>query len=191
MRGNQAESYGPASVYADGKIVGSMIDMQDEAKCRALRRAVGAAFAASTVLQYEAAVDQNLAALRQRLLEQQQQQQQPASSTSLPLYKTLQLSQLDFMLRTTFSEDARNLAAGRDVHDVSRSAMARGMHWARWQPLPALERLVYKHPLWGPRLFRRDLRWLRLGNSLVEKRRSRLAAENKDEEEAPGNIHRF
>jgi len=155
--------------YVNGKVLGSLIDIQDEERFKEIKRAVGAAFATKNLLDYELDVDQTIEALKRRIA---------AQPTGL-LYPTLQLFQVDFLMKITFSEQGeKSLEEGRDNYQIAKSSAERGMHWVRWQPLPWLERFIFHSPIWA-RFIKRDLSWLQFANGMVERRRAETGGELK------------
>jgi len=155
-------------LYVNGKVYGSMIDIQDEAHFRAIKRAVGSAWITKNLLDYEPDVDSTLVNLKRRLLEQ------PICN----FYATLRLFQMDFLMKVTFSEDQHNLEKGGDEDELTRGGSERGRHWVMWQPLPRLERFVFHNPIWA-RFIKRDLSGVMFANSMVAKRRADVSGKRK------------
>jgi len=155
-------------LYVGGKMYGSLIDIQDESKFRAIKRAVGAAWITKNLLDYESDVDSTLADLKRRL----------RAHPTCNLYATLRLFQMDFLMKATFSEDERNLEKGGDENELTRAGSERGRHWVAWQPLPRLERFIFHSPVWA-RFIKRDVSWLIFANKMVAKRRAEGSGERK------------
>lgn len=61
----KADSYSTVRALVNGKIMGSVVDMQNENEVSALKRAVGGAFATKNLLDYEPDVDHTLERLVQ------------------------------------------------------------------------------------------------------------------------------
>jgi cytochrome P450 len=149
-------------VLAKGKVVGSIIDMQDEDKNTALKRGVGGAFAVKNLLDYERDLDRTVDELTQRILE----------NPTFDLFEVLRFFQLDFLTKIAFSENLGHLRTGQDVWGITGSSRDRIAHWARWQPLPNLERLIYQHPLWSG-FTNQSSRWAQVALEKLHARESR------------------
>jgi cytochrome P450 len=157
----KADSYAPMRVYVDGKSVGSIIDMQDEDQNRALKRAVGGAFILKSLVDYEDDVDTTLGALLQRI------RQNPTFN----LYETLQLFQLDFLIKIAFSETPGHLQQGADVLGLAKLGNIRVSHWFSWHAMPTLERFIFHSPIWG-RWLARPSKWARMGAQRLQARQN-------------------
>lgn len=131
----QADSYRPLRSFINGQVRGSIIDMQDETQNTGMRRAIGGAFSAKNMLEYEEDVETAMAALVDRLRQ----------SPDLQLFEVLQQFQMDFLMKIAFSEPPHFLKTQEETR--SWSFEARYLHWKRWQGLPKLEHLLYKSPL--------------------------------------------
>lgn len=158
-------------VLREGKVVGSVIDIQSEDTVSALKRAVGSAFATKNLLDYEPTVDTTLARMIQMIRRGPRHHQQPHSSSSpvtgnekqttppatvIPTFEIMQQFQVDFLMKVAFSKDTDYLESRRSTLPVS--GYTRFLHWARWQSLPDVERWLYKSPL-------RSAWWTRPGSS--------------------------
>lgn len=122
-------------MLSNGKIVGSVIDMQDEAEVSALRRAVGSAFATKNVLDYESDVDYTAGVLIGTLREVR----------TVEVFGTMQQFQVDFLMKAAFSRNTDYLASRKSTKPISGHHRLR--HWMKWHSLPSLEKLLYKSPL--------------------------------------------
>ena len=131
----QADSYSTLRALVNGKVIGSVIDIQDETEVSALKRAVGSAFAAKNLLDYEPDVDRTterlVKAIRNRRV--------------VSLMDAMQQFQVDFLMKAAFSKHTDYLETGRST--VAISGHSRMLHWSRWQSMPALESLLFKSPL--------------------------------------------
>ncbi|KAI1864624.1 hypothetical protein JX265_008348 [Neoarthrinium moseri] len=135
--------------------------MQDEQQNRAIKRAVGGAFLARNVLDYEPALDLTADALIERI------QKLP----SFNLYDMLQSFQLDFLFKIAFSESPGHLKHGDDVLGLAKVGNKRVKHWFTWQPVPRLEHAIFHSRIWT-RCFVRPSKWIPMGNARLEARLS-------------------
>ncbi len=148
-------------VYVDGKSVGSIIDMQDEDQNRALKRAVGGAFMLKNFDEYEDDVDATMGALIRRICQ----------NPTFNLYETLQLFQLDFLIKIAFSETPGHLEQGADVLGLAKMGNKRVSHWFSWQAMPSLERFIFHSPIWG-RWLARPSKWAQVGAQRLRRRQN-------------------
>lgn len=111
-----------------------MIDMQDEETNSALKRAVGAAFAATNVLEFEHDAEETANVLVEQILQRR----------TVNIFGTLQQFQIDFLLKIAFSETPGFLVKNQDVSGMAFEP--RHQHWMRWQSMPVLEKLIFKNP---------------------------------------------
>jgi cytochrome P450 len=155
-------------VFVGGKSVGSIIDMQDEEQNLALKRAVGSAFMLRNVATYEEDVKNTLEALIHRIHEH----------PHFNLYETLQLFQLDFLIKIAFSENPGHLHSGTDVVGLARLGNKRVSHWFSWQAMPQLERFIFHNSIWS-RWFALPSRWAQMGIQRLEARQHSLKAAQK------------
>ncbi|KAK3363004.1 cytochrome P450 [Lasiosphaeria hispida] len=162
----KADSYGAMRGFVNGKSVGSIIDMQDEEKNRAIKRAVGNAFIIKSMLDYQGDVDVTLDALLRNIRTRR-------LAKPFDLNDLMQLFQLDFLLKIAFGENSGHLDNDRDVSGMAKVLNKRILHWYSWQPLPTLERFIFQNPLWS-RLFVQPSRWARAGAIRVEVRLERI-----------------
>ncbi len=144
----QADSYSPLRAFANGTVQGSIIDMQDEEKNTAMKRAVGGVFAVKNLLDYEHDVDEASAALIAKI----------TAVRKFNLSKTLSEFQIDFLRKMAFSYPPSYLKEGKDITDMSATKRVR--HWCRWQPTPGLEQLLYKNPYINKLLKRKTPLWI-------------------------------
>lgn len=153
--------------YINGHSIGSIIDIQDEKKVKAIKRAIGTVFLTNNLLEYEPHVDLTLenliASLKRR-----------GPDAPFNLYEMVQHFQLDFLLRIAFNEDAGCLRQGKDVLGLTGLTYRRLQHWYAWQPAPALERFIFQNPLWSGK-FTKKSRWAREGAARIEARRELIA----------------
>jgi cytochrome P450 len=147
--------------FVDGESADSIVDLQDENQHRAIKRAIGSAFIPKNVIQYEADVDLILDGLVKKLHQEQ----------IINLYETLQAFQVDFLFKMAFSEIPGHLIYG-DVMGLGRREQERMSHWFRWQPMPILERFIFRTSFWG-KWFWTSSRWAQIG---TEKLRLRQAS---------------
>jgi cytochrome P450 len=63
---------------------------------------------------------------------------------SIDLFQILQQFQVDFLLKIAFSETTKHLEESKDT--LGLTFHARFAHWASWQAVPGLERLIFKPP---------------------------------------------
>ncbi|KAK0730740.1 cytochrome P450 [Lasiosphaeris hirsuta] len=162
----KADSYGAMRGFVNGKSVGSIIDMQDEEKHRAIKRAVGNAFITKSMLDYQGDVDVVLDALLRNIRTHR-------LGSPFDLNDLMQLFQLDFLLKIAFGENSGHLDSDRDVSGMAKVLYKRIMHWYAWQPLPNLERFIFQNPLWS-RFFVQPSKWARAGAMRVEARREQI-----------------
>jgi cytochrome P450 len=120
---------------SNGKVMGSVIDMQDEAGVSALKRAVGSAFATKNLLDYEPDVDYTANILVETLRRRR----------TVDVFSTMQQFQVDFLMKVAFSKKTDFLTSGKST--LSISGHQRLAHWTRWHSVPWLEALLYKSPL--------------------------------------------
>ncbi|KAK4209019.1 cytochrome P450 [Rhypophila decipiens] len=147
--------------------IGSIIDIQDEKKVKAIKRAIGTVFLSNNLEKdYEEDVDSTITKLVASLI--------CRAGTGKPfnLYHmvTLQHFQLDFLLRIAFGEDAGCLERGEDVLGLTGLTYRRLQHWYKWQAVPGLERFIFQNWLWSGRMVGKS-RWAREGAARVEARR--------------------
>lgn len=131
----KANSYSVLRALVNGKLIGSVIDLQDESQVSALKRAVGGAFAAKNLLDYEPDVDYTLERLVQTIRKRR----------VVSLLEIMQQFQVDFLMKAAFSRDTDYLETDRSTLSISGDARLR--HWLKWQSMPGLEWLLYKSPL--------------------------------------------
>src|ERR1700744_3756676 len=133
----KADSYSTLRALSNGKIIGSVIDLQDENEVSALKRAVGSAFATKNLLDYEPDVDHTL----ERLVHVIRQRR------AVSLLDAMQQFQADFLNKAAFSIDTDYLETNRSTLEVSGDKRLK--HWYAWQSMPALERLLFQSPLYS------------------------------------------
>jgi cytochrome P450 len=131
----KANSYRTLQALVNGKVIGSVIDMQDENEVSALKRAVGSAFALKNLLDYEPDVDHTLERLVQAMRKRR----------TVSLLDAMQQFQVDFLMKAAFSKDTDYLETNRSTNPISTDA--RLQHWYQWQSMPGLEWLLFKSPL--------------------------------------------
>lgn len=148
-------------VFVEGVSVGSIIDMQDEQQNKAIRRAVGGAFLARNLLEYESDVDSTLSALIERL----------RKCPIFNLYDTFQSFQLDFLFKIAFSETPAHLEECKDVLGLAKLGNKRVSHWFAWQPVPRLERAIFHSQICG-RWLARPSKWVLMGKERLKARSS-------------------
>jgi cytochrome P450 len=148
-------------VFVGGKSVGSIIDMQDEEQNRALKRAVGSAFMLRNVVDYEEDVRNTQEALIQRI----------RKHPRFDLYETLQLFQLDFLIKIAFSENPEHLQTGTDVLGLAKLGNKRVSHWFSWQAMPGLEHFIFHNPIWS-RWFALPSRWAQMSIQRLQARQN-------------------
>ncbi|OQV04065.1 hypothetical protein CLAIMM_09012 [Cladophialophora immunda] len=162
IRDIKAQSYTTLRALVNGRVLGTVIDILDEDEVSALKRAVGSAFAAKNLLDYEPDVDHALETLVQVL----------RKSRTATLFDVMQQFQVDFLLKAAFSKQTDYLETGRSVAPVS--AYARLVHWGRWQSVPALEKLLFKSPLcwtWYSRQTAKPQAWTAMAIEEFNKRK--------------------
>ncbi|KIW32454.1 uncharacterized protein PV07_04000 [Cladophialophora immunda] len=162
IRDVKAQSYTTLRALVNGRVLGTVIDILDEDEVSALKRAVGSAFAAKNLLDYEPDVDHALETLVQVL----------RKSRTATLFDVMQQFQVDFLLKAAFSKQTDYLETGRSVAPVS--AYARLVHWGRWQSVPALEKLLFKSPLcwtWYSRQTAKPQAWTAMAIEEFNKRK--------------------
>jgi cytochrome P450 len=155
-------------VYLGGKSVGSIIDMQDEEQNRALKRAVGGAFMLRNVVNYEADVVETQGALFRRI----------RNTPNFNLYETLQLFQLDFLIKIAFSESPGHLQQGTDVLGLAKLGNKRVSHWFSWQAVPKFERFIFHNPIWG-RWLVHSSQWAQMGALRLQSRQNSATHDKK------------
>jgi cytochrome P450 len=131
----KADTYSPLRALVNGKLVGSVVDMQDEKEVSALKRAVGAAFATKNLLDYEPDVDHALetlvAAMRKR--------------KTVSLMDAMQQFQADFLMKAAFSIQTDYLETDQSTAGITGEPRLK--HWYGWQSMPGLDYLLFKSPL--------------------------------------------
>ena len=131
----KAYSYLTLRALVAGKIIGTVVDIQDEAQVSALKRAVGAAFATKNLLDYESDVDRTLEGLVQTIRHRR----------TVPLLEVLLQFQADFLMGAAFSKETEYVRGDRDTTPIS--ADTRFQTWIKWQSMPGLHWLLYQSPL--------------------------------------------
>jgi len=131
----KADSYSTVRALVNGKIMGSVVDMQNENEVSALKRAVGGAFATKNLLDYEPDVDHTLERLVQVI----------RGRRTVGLLDVMQQFQVDFLMKAAFSRQTNYLETDRSTLAISGDARLR--HWYRWQSMPILEWLLFQSPL--------------------------------------------
>ncbi|KAJ9606536.1 hypothetical protein H2200_008544 [Cladophialophora chaetospira] len=131
----KADSHSVLRMLVNGKIMGSVVDLQDENEVSALKRAVGSAFATKNLLDYEPDVDNTLERLVQTIRRRR----------TVSLLDVMQQFQVDFLMQAAFSKHTDYLESDRSTLAISGDFRLR--HWLRWQSMPAVEWLLYKSPL--------------------------------------------
>ncbi|KAK0632492.1 cytochrome P450 [Immersiella caudata] len=145
---NTADSYSSLRVFIGGKSIGSIIDMQDEDRNRAIRRAVGSAFIANNLLDYEPKLSATISDLLENIRTHHIHSNARAP-VPFNLYRLIQLFQLDFLFLIAFSSSPGHISQNTDVLGMAHTLYKRIFHWYAWQPLPRLERFIYQNPLWS------------------------------------------
>jgi cytochrome P450 len=128
---------------AQGRSIGSVIDMQDEIQNTVLKRGVGSAFTTKAVLAYENDVETTARELIEVI----------KAYPTFDLFQTMQFFQLDFLTKIAFSQSYGHLKERRDIWGMTGPTHQRILHFVKWQALPTLEYYLYRHPLWC-RLFK-------------------------------------
>ncbi|KIX02762.1 uncharacterized protein Z518_08704 [Rhinocladiella mackenziei CBS 650.93] len=131
----KADSYQGLRALSNGKVMGSVIDIQDEDEVSALKRAVGSAFATKNLLNYESDVDYTADTLVQAIRKR----------GTVDVLNTMQQFQVDFLMKVAFSKETDYLRAEKSTQPISVEPRLR--HWSRWQPIPLMERILFKSPL--------------------------------------------
>ncbi|KAK3983905.1 cytochrome P450 [Cladorrhinum sp. PSN332] len=177
----QSDSYGGMRTYISGRSIGSIIDIQDEKRVKAIKRAIGTVFLANNLVEYEPQVDATLENLISSL-HRRADANDGKSTLPFNLYTVIQHFQLDFLLLIAFGEDAGCLRQGKDVLGLAGLTYKRLQHWYSWQPAPSLERFIFQNPLWSGKFVTKS-RWAREGAARVEARREEMEskAETKDD----------
>ncbi|KAM7219399.1 Cytochrome P450 [Rhypophila decipiens] len=167
-----------------GSSIGSIIDIQDEKKVKAIKRAIGTVFLSNNLEKdYEEDVDSAITKLVASL--------NCRAGTGKPfnLYQMVQHFQLDFLLRIAFGEDAGCLERGEDVLGLTGLTYRRLQHWYKWQAVPELERFIFQNWLWSGRMVGKS-RWAREGAARVEARRLQKESEEKNGTREEGDTGR-
>ncbi|OCT51281.1 hypothetical protein CLCR_08494 [Cladophialophora carrionii] len=141
----KADSYSTLRALFNGKIIGSVVDLQDENEVSALKRAVGSAFATKHLLDYEPDVDHTLDRLVQAMRKRR----------TFSLLDAMQQFQVDFLMKAAFSRVTDYLETNRSTDAISGDARLK--HWYIWQSLPGLEWLLFKSPL-SPAWYRKPIK---------------------------------
>ncbi|EXJ58299.1 hypothetical protein A1O7_05724 [Cladophialophora yegresii CBS 114405] len=131
----KADSYSTLRALFNGKVIGTVVDLQDENEVSALKRAVGSAFATRNLLDYEPDVDHTLDRLVQAIRKRR----------TFSLLDAMQQFQVDFLMKAAFSRDTDYLETNRSTYEISGDARVK--HWYTWQSMPGLEWLLFKSPL--------------------------------------------
>jgi cytochrome P450 len=121
---------------SNGKEVGSVVSIRDEARHGALRRAVNGAFTPTGVLDYEYDIDKTIGELLKLL----------AGRTSIDLSAMLLYYSMDAANRFSFGTPLGCLAADGDVDGAIQLVRDRFVHWGKWASLPRLESLIFRNP---------------------------------------------
>ncbi|GAB1311344.1 hypothetical protein MFIFM68171_01554 [Madurella fahalii] len=167
----KADSYGTMRAFVKGRSIGSILDIQDEEKSKAIRRAVGGVFLTRNMVEdHERDVDAMVEALVESL--------ERYGDAAFNLYAHMQRFQIDTMLKVAFGEDAGCLRQGRDMVGLSGLPYKRLMHWYTWQAMPELEKFIFQNWMWSGWLVRRKpSRWASEGVARVEARKGTKALE--------------
>lgn len=148
----------------NGKIIGSVIDLQDETEVSGLRRAVGNAFAAKNLLDYEADVDHTVERLLRAI----------RKARLVNGHAILQQFQVDFLMKAAFSRQTDYLETRRSTSAIN--GYSRLTHWSRWQSAPSLEWLFFKSPLcsaWYARRAAKPQAWTAMAIEEFNNRRNK------------------
>ena len=167
----KADSYSPARALVNGKVIGSVVDMQDENEVSALKRAVGSAFAAKNLLDYEPEVDSTLEILVEMIRRRR----------SVSLLDVMHQFQVDFLMKAAFSKQTDYLQTNRSTIGVS--VMGRLKHWGRWQSMPTLEWLLFKSPMcsaWYGKQAKKPAAWTAMAREEFNMRRKTKSKEGFD-----------
>ncbi|KAM7187555.1 Cytochrome P450 [Naviculisporaceae sp. PSN 640] len=149
-----------------GSSIGSIIDIQDEKRVKAIKRAIGTVFLSKNLeAEYKPDVDTTISNLISSL------QRRAEKEEPFNLYNMVQHFQLDFLLRIAFGEDAGCLRRDEDVLGLTGLTYRRLQHWYKWQAVPHLERFIFQNWLWSGRMVGKS-RWAREGAARVEKRKT-------------------
>lgn len=169
----QADSYNSLRAVANGKVTGSVIDMQDEQQNSFLKRAVGSAFATKNLMDYEETLDTVIEMLVDVLQER----------GTASVFDTMQQFQADFLMRAAFSLDTEYLHTNKSTAQIS--GYPRVGHWGHWQALHSMEALRHKPPIirhWMNRNSSPPL-WTAMAMEELTKRQENLKS-------ATGNVQR-
>jgi cytochrome P450 len=102
-----------------------------------IRRAIGAAFAASNLLDYEDCINESIDELVAAFRKEQ----------TVDIVEWLALATMDILSRVAFSESAGFVKNGGDVDNILQSITTRFVWWQFWAAIPGLERLLYRNPV--------------------------------------------
>lgn len=108
-----------------------------EAQHTATRRAVGRAFTTTSLLDYEAAIEQTAASLISIL----------SKRSTHDITSIFQFFAMDVLVRIAFSESLGLLEKGQDVDGVLEAVMARFDRWNKWASIPFIDRFLNQGPL--------------------------------------------
>lgn len=168
----QADSYQTLRVLSGCKIIGSVIDLQDETEVSALRRGVGAAFATNNLLDYELDVDNTAERLVQAI----------RKAGTVVVFDVMQQFQVDFLVKAAFSKETDYLESRRPTRSIS--GHARLAHWTRYQSIPTIERLLFKSPIcsaWWYRSRKKAPIWTTMAIEEYQKRIGKSCLEKADQ----------
>jgi cytochrome P450 len=132
----QADSYTVITAITNGREVASLISARPESRHTSLKKPVMHAFTPNAVLDHEHYVDQTCNLLVQRLEE---------CGPPVDLAEWTRYWAMDTLSGIAFSEDLGFMADRKDVEGTFAAIGKQIDHWTFWNPLPQLERLVFKN----------------------------------------------
>jgi cytochrome P450 len=134
---HQGDSYKVMIGMKDGKEIPSVVSTISEARHTVMKRGIGHAFTANSVLDYEHYIDESAAELFDVFRKQR----------SCNISSWFQLFTMDVLSRIAFSESLGFVANGGDVDNTIASIKTRFEYWNDWMAIPGLERLIFRNPI--------------------------------------------
>jgi hypothetical protein len=161
---SQADSYHTLRALVNRKILGSVVDIQDETELTTLKRSVGSYIAAKNLLDYETHLD-SMTDILVRVIR---------ARRTINLFSIMAQFQADFLMKAGFSRVTRFLED--DTSPEAFSSGPRLIHWCKWQSMPWLENLLFKSPIsfaWWRKTQLNSLSWTSMSKDEFETRAQR------------------
>lgn len=112
---------------------------RDEARISAYKKEIISAFTTTAMLDYEPHIDRNIRFLVDKLVET------APKPEVVNIARWIIFFTFDTICRIAFSDDQGFMDKQSDLGNTLEAARVRFKHWHIWQPLPRLERLLFKN----------------------------------------------